>query len=187
MPFLEHGELEGKVAGVPTKLEVRTSVYGIIEVPQSSLAEVGDDMDLKWIIWQAVVPLTAPLLVWFAVSVARSTLRSTPKVGAHLKTFKSVVEEYGWLMYAVFLSLQCAVAIHDIKTSPSWIFWVNFGVLTASLLILGVAFVARFSDNGNEVSMKPSAEVQIERPAAAAVAIAAAIVGYFTFSAGKVL
>ena len=155
--------------------------------PASILFDIGDDMDYRWIIWQTVVPLTAPFLVWFIAIATRSGLRDTPKFTAHLGTWKRVIEEYGWLMYAVFLSLQSGVAIHDAKSSPSWIFIVNIIVLLSSLLLLGVAFFARFVDSGGNVAMKASTDVQIERPAAGLVALAAAVIGYFTISSGKVL
>ena len=144
-------------------------------------------IDWKWVAFQAVIPLLAPVLVWFAVSACRSTLRSTPSLRAHMSTVGGVIEEYGWLTYAVFLSIQCTLAITQSKVSPLWMVWLNLIVLVGSLLIIAVAFFARFLDAGDKVTMKPSAEVQINRYSAGIVALAAAVTGYLSFSAGKVL
>ena len=143
-------------------------------------------MDLGWIVWQAAVPLISPLLVWLFVCLVRSSLKKTPKLTDHLGTWQSVVEEHGWLMYAVFLSLQSGVAITGATNPPAWIFWLNLGILLASLSILAIAFVARF-DDASPMKMKPSSEVPIQRVPAGLVAVAAATVGYLAMSAGKVL
>ena len=144
-------------------------------------------MDTKWIIWQAVLPLTAPLLVWFIVCACRSALKNTPKLKAFLKTFTSVIEEYGWLMYAVVLSLQSGVALYYAKRPPSWIVGLDVTVLIASLLILVAATAERFVVSESNVTLNPSRDAPIEPLAAGAVALAAAVLGYFTLSSGKVL
>ncbi len=57
-------------------------------------------MDLKWLIWQAIIPLASPLIVWFVVCWGRSSLESTQGFGAHLRTWRNVIEERGgphWL------------------------------------------------------------------------------------------
>ena len=143
-------------------------------------------MDTGWIVWQAAVPLSSPILVWLFVCFIRSSLKNTPTLPNHLSTWKSVIEEYGWLMYAVFLSLQSGVAISDSANPPAWIFWLNLAILVASLSILAIAYVARFED-GTEMKMKPSSDAPIQRLPAALVALAAATIGYLTMSEGKVL
>jgi hypothetical protein len=116
----------------------------------------------------------------------QSSLTNTPKLTDHLGTWKSVIEEHGWLMYAVFLSLQSGVAISDSANPPGWIFWLNLGILVASISILAIAYVARF-DDGTPMKMKPPSDAPIQRLPAALVAVAAATVGYLAMSAGKVL
>jgi hypothetical protein len=144
-------------------------------------------MDWAWILWQAVVPLLAPVIVWLLVCLARSALRSTPSLASHLRTLPHVVEEHGWLVYALFLSIQSAAAIDDAAEAPGWIFWLNIGVLTISLLILAIGFLARFTDTGATVTMKPASDARINLFSAGLVAVAAAIVGYLTSSFDKVL
>lgn len=144
-------------------------------------------MDIKWILWQAAVPLSSPVIVWFAVCWGRSSLQTTPSLGNHLKTWCNVIEQYGWLMYAVFVSLQSGVAINTSNSPPTWMFWLNLGVLAASLIILAIAFVSRFEDDGIVVKLKPSHEVPIQSFPAGLVAISAATVGYLAMSAGGVL
>lgn len=144
-------------------------------------------MDVQWTVWNAVVPLSAPLLVWLFVCLMRSSLKGTPKLLDHLNTWKSVVEEYGWLMYAVFLSLQSEAAIINAPNAPAWIFWLNLGILLASLSILAIAYVARFDDSNTPMTMKPSGDVPIHWGPAGLVAIAAAMVGYLAMSTEKVL
>lgn len=144
-------------------------------------------MDIKWIFWQAIVPLVSPVIVWFLVCWGRASLGNTPSLVLHLKTWRHVIEEYGWLMYAVFISLQSGVSINSADKPPLWIFWLNVIVLLASLIILAIAFVTRFEDSGTSVTLKPSHEVPIQSFQAGFVAISAATVGYYAMSTGNVL
>ena len=144
-------------------------------------------LDWDWIFWQGFIPLAAPLIIWLAACAAKSTLTGTPALRAYLKTFKDAIEEYGWLTYAVFISLQSSAVINAAATRPTWLYGLNLFVLVGSVAILAIAFVSRFDENAGVVTMKPLGDVPIQRSSAGLVALAAAVVGYFAMSTGKIL
>ena len=146
-----------------------------------------EQLDWSLIIWQALVPILAPVIAWLLVCFFKSTLKNTPALGEYLKTGAKAIEEHGWLVYAVLISLQSAVAISSAKSHANWIFWLNLAVLLSSFAILCIAFIARIDDSKVPVSMKSADQAPVQLKAAGGMALAGAIVGYMTMSGGKVL
>src|ERR1051325_6223239 len=169
------------------------STAGVILGPSShqlngpSTMKFLTDLDWSWIFWQAIVPLLAPVIAWFLACAFKAAFKNTPSFRRYLATGANALEGHGWLVYAVFISLQSAQVISSAKTHPTWIFWFNLLVLLGSFAILCVAFVMRFDETKTPIQMKSAAEVPIQREAAGGVALAAAVVGYLTMSSGRIL
>jgi len=183
---LENHALDGAVMGWQSQLTPGLVVATVKSNGTWHLSLL-KELDWSWITWQGFVPLAAPLIIWFGVCLAKSTLQNAPPFAAYLKTLGSAVEEYGWLTYAVFVSLQAGSAINAAKSRPTWLFGLNLFMLIASVAMLAIAFVARFVENNGRVTMKAASDVQIQRGSAGLVAVGAAIVGYLAMSSGRVL